>query len=227
MNDKILSILAILIAIGTLVWQIYQDVQGSKEELVIRSYQAGPEYKFKISQSNNKVTVPLQFKILLVNTGDTSIPIINFNEGSVESKTGRTRTTTLSDVGFTSEEDKPVRLPIIIKSGEGIILKHIIRISFEQESLNAINQAYFEENGSDIYYKDITYYDLLYYSVKAGKDIFGNDLTGNGSRDEVGFPEIQFKIDTKNIKQLKFPLIFTSARNNDFEYTLNVYPGTN
>ncbi|WP_375102271.1 hypothetical protein ACDZ28_00935 (plasmid) [Paenibacillus sp. RS8] len=226
MNEKFLSLLAIIIAIGTLVWQINQDIQGKKEELVIHSYQADPGYKFKITQSNNQVIIPFQYKILLANTGDPSISFINFKEVQVGTKTDQSRTNALSDVGFTSEEDKPVRLPFIIKSGEAIVLKHIMPISFEQESINVINQAYIKENGSDIYNKDITYYDLLYYSMKAGKDIFGNDLTGNGSRDEIGFPETQLKINNKNVNQPKFNLIFTSARNNEFEYTLTVYPGT-
>lgn len=225
-NEKFISVMAILIAIGTLVWQIYHDVQGNKEELVIRSFQADPEYKLKISKSNNKVSLPLQFKILLANTGDISIPIINFKEQPADSKSDATRTNTLSDVGFTSEDDKPVTLPIIVKSGEGIILKHIIRLSLEAQSLDRINQAFFEETGTDIYDEDISYYDLLYYSIKAGQDVFGNSFIGSGARDEAGFPETEFQLEAKNLKQPKFDLIFTSARNNDYTYTLTIYPGT-
>lgn len=96
--------LAILIAVGTLTWQIYQDIQDNKEELVIHSYQADPEYKFKITKSDSQVTIPFQFKILLANTGDISVPIINFKEQLSNSKPVIKTTNALSDVGLDCQQ---------------------------------------------------------------------------------------------------------------------------
>ncbi|WP_411348467.1 hypothetical protein [Paenibacillus sp. WLX2291] len=222
-----INIITVILSLTALFLPPILDNIKSQEKMQLYTFQSEASYKFQITESQEFFTVPWQFKVLLANTSSNVITLVNFDNAATEGKKeDRGGKNLVTDVGFLSEKNEKVELPIILQPGEGIVLKKIERLALPRELIEPINNVYMSENGKSIFNQDLTYYDLLYYSVKAKQDVFNNELTGTAIRDEIGVKDVTFGFEGGSIFpkwQPEFMYTFTSAKNKNFKVEVTPY----
>lgn len=227
MSQTGINIATVLISLTALFLPFISDEIKSQETMQLYTFQPDTDYKFRITENEKYFTVPWQFKVLLVNTSSNVITIVNFDSTNAKIKQkAQAGRNLLTDVGFLSDKNEKVELPIILEPGKAITLKNVQMLTLPLESIKPINDAYMIENGQPIFNQDLTYYELLYYSVRAQQDIFNNKLSGLAIKNETGIQHVQFDFEggSKFPKsQPEYIYTFTSAKQKDFKVELMPY----
>lgn len=228
------SLVALILSVLTFSWTIYQDLQKNKEEITINSFEPSPSSKILFDHSLKKKQITLEFGILLSNTSDNTISLIDHR---LEQTTpfplqkGFNYPNDYSgmDDGFFEANGTEISMPFVIKSGESKLVYIKTAVITNDNAYKKINNVYKKETGNDLSAaQKLTYSDLEYYQVKAGTDIYGNKVEGNVIQDSSGGEIYYSSTDTHDPYNTDdphptFSLTFKSAKGNYFKEEYNQY----
>ncbi|PEU52181.1 hypothetical protein CN395_27890 [Priestia megaterium] len=222
------SLIALIVSVFTSGWTIVQDLQKNKEEITINSFEPSPSSKILFNHSFKKKQITLEFGILLSNTSDNTISLIDHR---LEQTTpfplqkGFNYPNEYSgmDDGFFEANGTEISMPFVIKSGESKLVYIKTAVITNDNAYKKINNVYKKETGNDLSSaQNLTYSDLEYYQVKAETDIYGNKVAGNAIQDSSG-GEIYYSSTDTHDPHPTFSLTFKSAKGNYFKEEYNQY----
>lgn len=222
------SLLALILSVLTFSWTIYQDLQKNKEEITVNSFEPSPSSKILFNDGFKKKQITLEFGILLSNTSDNTISLIDhrleqttqfpLQKGFIYPNQYRGM-----DNGFFEANGTKVSMPFVIKSGDSKLVYIKTAVITNNNAYKKINNVYKKETGNDLSSaQKLTYSDLIYYELKAKTDIYGNKVKGNAIQDSSGERTYDYSIDTRN-PHPTFSLTFKSAKGNYFKEEYNEY----
>ncbi|WP_440603288.1 hypothetical protein [Bacillus sp. GB_SG_008] len=228
-NEITYALLAVIISVFTFVWTVYQDFKKDKEEITINSFTPVSNTNLSFSNFFRGKLITLEFGILLSNTGDNTISLINYElkqvaEDSPEKGFSYPMQYSRMNQGFIEADGKITSMPFIIKSGESRLVYIKTGIIIDENIYLKINDVYKQETGKDLSsVQNFTYEDLQYYTVKAGTDIYGNPIEGKTDQDSSGEKSFSSSMELENALYPIFSLTFKSAKGNYFTHRYSEY----
>lgn len=234
LKENAFSLLAILISVLTFGWTIYQDLEKNKEEITINSFEPSESSKISFSHGPKKNLITLEFGILLSNTSDNTISLIDHR---LEQTTPFPLQKGFNypngyggmDDGFFEANGTEVSMPFVIKSGESKLVYIKTAVITNDNAYKKINNVYKKETGNDLSSaQKLTYSDLEYYQVKAETDIYGNNVKGNTIQVSSEEKTYYHSTDTHDPYDTDDPhptflLTFKSAKGNYFKEEYSQY----
>ncbi|PFU61782.1 hypothetical protein COK90_11465 [Priestia megaterium] len=228
------SLIALVISILTICWTIYQDLEKDKEEIIINSFEPSESSKISFSHGLKKNLITLEFGILLSNTSDNTISLIDHRLEQITQfplQKGFTYPNYYSgiDDGFFEANGTKASMPFVIKSGESKLVYIKTAVITNDNAYKKINNAYKKETGNDLSSaQKLTYGELVYYEVKAATDIYGNKVKGNTIKDSSEEKTYYYSTDTHDPYDTDdphptFSLTFKSVKGNYFKEKYNQY----
>ncbi|MDA2207812.1 hypothetical protein PDN36_24525 [Bacillus cereus] len=225
-----LALLAGILSLIGFFWTVYQDYKKDKEEIIINSF--SPKMSSKVTFQEKilpgRPLLTLEFGLLIANTSDKSISIIDYKLEQVSKsspKNGFSYPILYSGLnqGFTEAGGKEANMPFILKAGESKLVYIKTGIIVPQDVFSKINAAYKMENGKDISPTlELTYEELEFYTIKAQIDINGNKVEGDASKDTQGKMVFISSISTE-VRHPTFEITFKTASGNSFKHKYHEY----
>ncbi|PEE73600.1 hypothetical protein COM81_27820 [Priestia megaterium] len=217
------SLIAVILSITTFIWSVYQDFKKDKEEVIINSFTPVTNTSISFRNFSSYKLITLEFGILLSNTGDNTISLINYDLQQVaksQTEKGTIYPVSYSGMnqGFIGTDGQTADIPFIIKSGESKLIYIKTGILVAKDIYVKFNNAYKDKTGKDLAsVQDFTYEDLMYYSAKTGVDIYGNKIEGK-IYDDSSEEKIFFLSVDEDAFHPVFSLTFKSAKGNSFNH---------
>lgn len=229
-----LALLAGILSLIGFFWTVYQDYKKDKEEIIINSFT--PKMSSKVTFQEKVLPgsplLTLEFGLLIANTSDKSISIIDYKLDQVSkssTKNGFSYPDLYSGLnqGFTEADGKEANMPFILKAGESKLVYIKTGIIVPQDAFSKINATYKMENGRDISPPlELTYQELQFYTIKAKIDVNGNNIEGDAIKDTQGKIVFNYSTSTE-MRHPTFEITFKTASGNSFMHKYHEYQSDN
>lgn len=226
--DRSIALTAIAISFLTLGFTGYQEIKSNHEAISIFPYQPDGDYAIMLlkDKDSEDYILPLQTKFLISNNGDKTVSLVYFASEQYKKINEYPNYTAQTDVGLIDEDQKKLRMPFIIPSGEGKIFIYNNYLKLTLDEVNSLNNIYKKYNQTNIWENSLSYYEFLSYASEGGLNILGSQFQpiDNVLRDEKGYVSsgINIKKDAKPFTSI----FFRSSKGNEFrqDLTFMIHP---
>jgi len=211
------SLLAVLISFIGMFYTFYQDYESNKEEIKIHSFNPLLDSRVSFGERHlpNRL-VTLEFGILISNTSDKTISIIDYQLEQVaeDHPIGYSG----MNQGLSEKNGKEASMPFILQSGESKLVYIKNGFIVPQNAFIKIDEAFKSKNGNSILpSQELTYEELLYYTAIAETDIYGSEIEGEIYTDEKGNSTV-FSVSSLNNNHPIFEITFKTSSGNYFKH---------
>ncbi len=206
----ITSILSLLVAVGVMLFSIWQYRQGQVEELSLDINPYINEGAIRLTNHDlgefGKV-IQVPWQLIITNTGSRKLSVVKYRSHQV-GKTGEKYNGESFysgvDGGLYNTNGEPIIFPLILEGGDSSILNAYVGLRADPGSYEILKNKFNRQ--------DCEMADAMVVLGRAKKDIYGNKTTLYELEDD----SFHFVVDPKNKKTSTFIFEIQTGRGNQF-----------